>query len=205
MKFVSCTLWQRLPAWRLDCTPVPSVRDSRGFTLPEVLVTVTIFMVISAMAAATLTGAISMVRADGQARRLVGLFQLARETAIMRQRDVEVVFDEAGSRARLLLHDGGVATPIREVTLEYGVGFRQFAGMPDTPDTFGATAVIDFGGAPRLLFISDGSFVDDTDLPLNGTVFLGMAGKRETARAVTITGTTARARIYRWGGSWWEQ
>lgn len=181
------------------------MRDPRGFTLPEVLVTVTIFMVISAMAAATLQGAISMVRADGQAQRVIGLLQLARETAIQRQRDVELVFDAAAGRVRVLLHDGGAATAIREVTLEYGVGFRQFAGMPDTPDAFGATAMIDFGGAPRLLFISDGSFVDATDLPLNGTIFLGMAGRRETARAVTITGATARARMYRWGGSWWEQ
>ena len=181
------------------------MRTQRGFSLAELLVVVAIFMTISAMASALLMSSIAMVRADGQAQRLMGLFQLARETAIMRQRDVELVFDAAANRARLILLEQGLQTPIREVSLEYGVGFRRFGGVPDTPDGFGAGEAIDFDGAARLIFISDGSFVGADDLPVNGTVFLGMAGQRDTARAVTLTGATARARAYRWSGSGWGQ
>ena len=181
------------------------MRGERGVSLAEVLVVASIFMTISAMASALLMSSITMMRADGQAQRLIGLFQLARETAIMRQRDIELVFDAATHRATLVLHDNGVQTPLREVSLEYGVGFRQFGGVPDTPDTFGADDAIDFNGAARLIFISDGSFVGADDLPVNGTVFLGMAGRNETARAVTLSGSTARARVYRWSGAWWEQ
>ena len=181
------------------------MRNERGFSLAELLAVVAILMTMSAMASALLISSVAMTRADSQAHRLVGLFQLARETAIMRQRDIELVFDVPTNRARLILHDGGAQTPIREVSLEHGVAFRQFGGVPDTPDGFGATTAIDFGGAPRLIFISDGSFVGTDDLPLNGTVYLGMAGRPETARAVTVTGATARARMYRWSGTWWEQ
>jgi hypothetical protein len=181
------------------------MRNDRGFTLAEVLVVAAIFMTISAMGTAILMSSITMMRADSEAQRLIGLFQLARETAIMRQRDIELVFDLATNRARLVLHDGGVETPLREVSLEHGVSFHQFGGVPDTPDGFGAGDAIDFNGAARLIFISDGSFVGADDLPVNGTVFLGMPGRNETARAVTLTGATSRARVYRWSGAWWEQ
>ena len=181
------------------------MRNERGFTLAELLVVVAIFMTIAAMATALLMSSIVMMRADGEAQRLIGLFQLARETAIMRQRDIELTFDAAANRARLILLDNGAQIPLREISLEYGVAFRQFGGVPDTPDGFGADEAIDFDDAARLIFISDGSLVGADDLPVNGTVFLGIPGRNETARAVTITGATARARVYRWSGAWWEQ
>lgn len=187
------------------CTAPPAVRDDRGFTLNELLVTVGILVVVSAMAVATFASAIPMVRANGQAQRLIGLMQLARETAIMRQRDVELVIDPATRRTRLMVFDGGGATILREVIFEYDVSFQRFPGMGDTPDRFGDGGDIDFGGAARLLFISDGSLVDEDDLPVNGTMFFGITGQPPTARAITLTGTTARARYYAWSGSGWAE
>ena len=75
--------------------------------------------------------------------------------------------------------------------------------MTDTPDAFGADAPASLGGATRLFFISDGSLVDEDSLPVNGTIFLGTADRPASARAITITGTTARARRYRWMGTGW--
>jgi hypothetical protein len=53
------------------------------------------------------------------------------------------------------------------------------------------------------MFGPDGSFVDPTGVPVNGTVFLGVPGQVETARAVTVFGSTGRVRGYRWIGSAW--
>lgn len=177
------------------------VRSQRGFTLNEVVVTIAVFLTASAMAISPLMSAVTFYRADGQAQRVMGLLQLARETAIMRQRDVELVADPAARRLRLVLHDGGQQTLLREVSLEYGVQFRQFDGM-GAPEGLGDDGPIDFGGAPALLFISDGTLVGDDDLPVSGTIFLGIPGQPASARAVTINGATARARLYDWNNGW---
>ncbi len=175
--------------------------QERGFTLNEAVITIAIFLTASAMAVAPLMSAVTIYRADGQAQRVIGLLQLARETAIMRQRDVQLIADPGARRLRLVLHDDGVQTLLREVTLEQGVEFRQFDGM-GAPEGLGADGPIDFAGAPTLLFISDGSLVGDDDLPVSGTIFMGIPGQPVSARAVTINGTTARARLYDWNNGW---
>ena len=72
-------------------------------------------------------------------------------------------------------------------------------------DSFGNAAAVDFRGASRLFFLSDGTFVDLQGNPLNGSIFLGIPKHPETARAVTILGATGRVRAYRWTGSQWIQ
>ena len=177
------------------------LNHERGFTLNEVVVTIAIFLTASAIAVAPLMSAVTAFRADGQAQRVIGLLQLARETAIMRQRDVELVTDIAGRRLQLVLRDGGEETLLRELRLEQYVQFLQFDGM-GAPEGLGDDAPIDFGGAPALLFISDGTLVGDDDLPVSGTIFLGIPGQPASARAVTINGATARARLYDWNNGW---
>jgi hypothetical protein len=123
------------------------------------------------------------------------------------RREVEVRFDPDANTVTLLKLDGGVATPMERVLIEYGVQFKQFSGLGDTPDEFGASGPIDFGDSATLRFDADGSLVDETGLPANGTLFLGLGNQPLTARAITLTGTTARARLYRWkpsgsGGAW---
>lgn len=175
--------------------------NQRGFTLSEVVVTIAIFLTASAMAVAPLMSALTTYRADSQAQRVIGLLRVARETAITRQRDVELVVDIAARRLRLVLHEGGNETLMRELILESGVEFLQFAGM-GAPEGLGDAGPIDFSGAPTLLFISDGTLVADDDLPVSGTIFLGIPGQPISARAVTVSGTTARARLYDWNNGW---
>ena len=83
----------------------------------------------------------------------------------MRQRDVELVIDPAARRTRLLLFDGGAATTLREVDLRIRRQLQAVSGHRRHPDRFGDGGDIDFGGAAELLFISDGSLVDEDDLP----------------------------------------
>ena len=60
---------------------------------------------------------------------------------------------------------------------------------------------LDFGGATALLFTSEGTFVDQTGDPLNGTVFLSDPQRPNSLRAVTIFGPTALVRAWRWNGA----
>lgn len=171
----------------------------RGFTLMELQLALAVFLIVSAMSVAILQAALPSIRVDGQVGRVVGLLQSGRELAISRQRDIEVRFDPPSSAIDLVQIEGdGAEALLQRVVFEYGVTFRQLPGAGDTPDGFGADDLVDFGGAATLRFISDGTFVDGSSVPVNGTVFLGIDGRAETARAITLTGSTARARSYRW-------
>ena len=80
----------------------------------------------------------------------------------------------------------------------------QFAQVTkDTPDQFGNVAPVYFQGANALSFQSDGSLVDQGGIPRNGTLFIGLPGHPEVARAVTILGTTGLVQSYRWNGTDW--
>lgn len=172
--------------------------SQRGFTLTELLIGGALFVTISATAVALLGSAVPAVRTDGEVNRLVSVLQLARETAIARQRDVEVRINVGENSMLLVRHDEGVEVPVRQLSFEYGVAFQQFDGMGDTPEAYGNAGAVDFGGAVSMIFAPDGSFVAEDSVPLNGTLFLGVPGRPDTARAVTLTGTTARVRFYAW-------
>ena len=182
-----------------------TMNSQRGFTLMELMLTLAVFLIISTMSLALMGSAMPGIRANGQASRLIGLLQTAREMAIARQRDVELRFDVDQSTVQLVRHDNGVEVPVSMLIFEYNVKFTQFTGLGDTPEGYGSGAAIDFGGANPLLFTSDGSLVDGTGVPVSGTFYLGIESKPDSARAITVTGSTARARFYRFGaesGTW---
>jgi len=166
--------------------------------LTELLIAVAFFMIISAMGFALTGVAAPSIRTDGQVNRVIGLLQVARETAITRQRDVEVRIDLEGNSLTVLRHEDDDEVPMSLLVLEGGVQLMQFESLGDTPQAFGNDDAADFGGSATLIFSPDGSFVGDDDLPLDGTLFFGMPDRTETARAVTLTGTTGRPRLYRW-------
>jgi type II secretory pathway pseudopilin PulG len=182
-------------------------RVEAGFTMPEMLITLAFFMIVSGMATATVNAVVPSVRTDGQVSRVLGSLQQAREVSISSRRDVEIRVDTGASTLTVVRLDGGGAeTELRVLAFEYNVKFYKFNDMGDTPEGFGDGGVVDFGNSTQLIFTSDGSLIDETGVPVNGTIFLAIEGKRETARAVTVTGATARARLYKWSssGTGWE-
>jgi hypothetical protein len=81
--------------------------------------------------------------------------------------------------------------------------YRLTAGVSDTPDAFGATAAVAFGGPTTVYFQPDGSLTDAQTLPISGTVFLGDPTRPLSARAVTVLGPTGRVEAYRWDSRAW--
>jgi hypothetical protein len=55
------------------------------------------------------------------------------------------------------------------------------------------------------MFPSEGMFADANGDPVNATILLGIPNQTSTASAVTIIGTTATIRVWKWDGSKWVQ
>jgi hypothetical protein len=55
------------------------------------------------------------------------------------------------------------------------------------------------------MFTSEGTFVDANGDVLNGTLFLSIAGEKNSARAITVFGTTGLLRVWRWDGQKWTE
>jgi Tfp pilus assembly protein FimT len=185
------------------------VRKDLGFSMVELIVVIGIMMIIAAMALISISGALPAIRANAGLAQTVGAIREAREAAIAQRRNIQLSFPSANQIQLTRIDILGTAisgtTVINSITLENNMQFIQFAGVPDTPDAFGNTAAIDFGGTPTIMFMSDGTFVDASGAPLNGTVRLGRVNEPNTARAVTILGATGRIRGYKWNGTTWVE
>jgi hypothetical protein len=55
------------------------------------------------------------------------------------------------------------------------------------------------------MFTSDGTFVDANGDLLNGTITLSIPGQKNSSRAITVLGTTALIRAWRWDGKKWVE
>jgi prepilin-type N-terminal cleavage/methylation domain-containing protein len=185
-----------------------SPRSASGFTLIELQVAMALLVVLAGSSLMFTSGVLPAMRSDTQARRLVALLNYAREMANSSRRDIEVRFNLGQSTVQLIRRDAGREIPMETFVFEHGVQLRQFPGLGDTPEAYGAKSAVDFGNATTLLFDSEGGLIDETGLPANGTIFVGLPDTLQSARAISVTGTTGRPRLYRWhtdgagGGSW---
>jgi prepilin-type N-terminal cleavage/methylation domain-containing protein len=182
----------------------PIARDQRGFTLIEVMTTVFVMALLSGMTVVAIGSALTAARGDTTMAQVAGILRSGREAAITQGRTIEVRFEGTNriKLVRLDLPEG--ETVIGEVGLENGAKFRVDAQLPDTPDGFGNDEAIAFGDADSVRFLPNSSFADQNNVPINGTVFVGIPSDRNSARAVTVTGASARSQSYRWNGSEWE-
>jgi prepilin-type N-terminal cleavage/methylation domain-containing protein len=179
-------------------------RLQAGFSLVEALVVVGLIGVLTAIAVLVMPIAIQSATADSGATRVASALRIAREQAISQRRTVQVAFNAPNQIVVSRLEVPGPGTTVLSTTvLEDGIGFRLFAGVPDTPDAFGNATATAFGGAGTVAFSSEGTFMDQNGDPVNGTVFLGKEGQTLSARAVTIFGPTALVREWRWTGNQW--
>jgi prepilin-type N-terminal cleavage/methylation domain-containing protein len=186
-----------------------------GYSLVELLVAVAIFACLAAGAVLTSSAAIQAARSDGALNNVVKELRDARELAIAERRNIVVRFIAPNqvevSRYNVVGTTEDRAHPevLQTVTLEGRLQFLLPAGGVTRPENFGdpnpVAGALDFGGATALIFTSEGSFVDQTGDPLDGTVFMHDPNVANSLRAVTIFGPTALVRAWRWNGSTWNE
>ena len=185
--------------------PVTQVSRQAGFSMVELAGTLLLAGILAGLAIVNLNGIAPGTDANAALNETVAQLRKGRETAIAQRRNIELKF--LGTNQIQLVRDEVPAgtTILSTITLDSKMQFMLFNGVPDTPDLFGKTNAVSFGGANSLIFQSNGVLVDGSANPLNGSVFLGQANHPETARAVTVLGSTGRVRGYRWTGSTWIQ
>ena len=181
------------------------VGDESGFSLPEVLTVVALIGVLFGITIIAFQAAQTTIQGDSNLRIVERQMKLARDTAVAQRRSVEVQFVPPNQLFVIRRDLPAGTTLLQSAVLENNTTFTRFAGVPDTPDAFGGGGAINLGGAAQVMFTSDGMFVDGAGTPVNGTIYIGQAGKNVTQRAVTVFGSTARIRTYRWNGSQWGQ
>ena len=180
-------------------------RKAAGFSALELTTGITVLALVAGFAVVSMEAARPGIQANAALDQLLGQLRAARESAISQHRNCEIIFAPPDQiRLRRLNVPSGF-TDLPPVSLGNAVQFMLFAGLPDTPEGFGNARAVHFGNRPTLTLLSDGRFVDSAGAPLNGTLFLGIPGRPETARAVTMRGATGQLTAYHWTGSTWEE
>ena len=195
--------------------------SSQGFSLVELLIAVAVIVIMSGMAYFQLQTPLMGARSDAAMREVMDQLRQAREYSIVNRRYVQVTFPPSSigqpqvqitqKNSLTKTENAGSDVVLSTVPLQTPLIFTLVTGMADTPDGFGNAYAIEFEGLNGLptagmMFQSDGELVDAaTYLPISGTVFLGVAGKTASARAITVLGTTGRVRGWRSTGTAWVQ
>ena len=181
-----------------------NILGNQGFGIVEVLIVATIACILASWAAIQAGPIMSGMKANKAMYQTIAQLRRGRNLAIAQRRNIQLQFSD-DFRIQLVRNEiPNGTTPIGTSSLENYFRFTQFDDITDdTPDHFGNASKLDFQNAVSMTFQSDGTLVNEAGNPINGTIFLGLPDHSETARAVTILGSTGRIRGYRWTGSEW--
>ena len=183
--------------------------NAAGFSMIELVVTVGIVSALMSVAILVMPGALKQARADGSVSEALNALRLARDRAVGERRNMAVVLTTPDHievvRQEL---NGNPNTTVIDVYLENGQKFQYFTVTGDTLDGFGLTnKPLAFGATQGtvepIMFTSEGTLINGSGDPTNGTIFLGTPNDPSSARAVTIFGATGLLRVWKWNGAKW--
>jgi prepilin-type N-terminal cleavage/methylation domain-containing protein len=179
-------------------------QGERGFSLIEALVAMAIILIGASVAVVQLRSSMAVVDADKAINLVSSQLRYARQIAVDQRRNVFVEFVGNDQVRISRIEPDTTTTVMADVSLPVGFRFGKPSGVGDTPDAFGDATPVYFNMNTNGIFQSDGSFVDNAGLPANGTVFT-MLSNNGSARALTLTGSTGRTRIYWLQGTNWTE
>jgi prepilin-type N-terminal cleavage/methylation domain-containing protein len=200
-----------------ELTGAKKLRDSSGYSLPELLMVLAISGVLASVAAFQVGNSLQSSKGESAMRVVIAQLNAARELAVAQRRIMLVNFldpgvgtcDAIAACVQIVRQElvAGTTTVLSTVPFEGGAQFNLIAAVTtDTPDGFGMTTAKYFGGVTTGYgFNTDGSFIDTaTGNPINGTLFLSTPNTTLSLRSVTVLGATGRVRAYRWDSRNWK-
>lgn len=200
-----------------------------GFSLLEMLITITISLILTGVAVMTLQPILQKEHVNNAYNSTLTALHRAHDQAAADMRIYEVAFAPPvagtnGGTITVTQFNAVTPTTLFTAVLPADVTFHVEPGVPTsntvaptTPDSFGtAASFFDFdqppsgaGGGTTIYFYPDGSAQDGNGNINNGVVYLGMPGQLNSQRAISLWGYTGRIRGWRLSqvaGAWtWSQ
>lgn len=182
---------------------------ARGFSLVELLIVIAVIAILAGVGVGVTPTIIAFTKGDSANQQVAKFLKEAREASITRHRNVEVRFLVGEIQSAIVNVPGPGTTVLATMPFEGGLDYQQFSGVPDTPDLF-STATAGPIQPPSaatgpVMFTTEGSFVDVNGDSINLTLFFAIHQQPGTATAITILGTTAAVRTWRWDLTQWQE
>jgi len=206
---------------------VQSRNRETGFSAIELVIVVAIIMILAGFTVIQTKSTTNNSRANAAMGNVVTQLRQARQMAITMRRNVLVTFTPPNQmQLAVQTLPGEAPAPVFKPILlndgaAGGLQFYVFPTIKDTPMNFGNSQAINFvtstGGTSGLsvMFSTSGSFVGTTattnfaavgnNNQINASIFVGIPGVQNTARAVTVLGGTGRVRSFYWDGTNWNE
>jgi prepilin-type N-terminal cleavage/methylation domain-containing protein len=185
--------------------------SAAGMTLIELIMVVGIIGVALSFAMGITAYAVRQARADGAHAAAGAAIELARTRSVSERRDFQLEFVGNNRIQVKRIEPDATTTLIYDTFLENGQQFYKFTDGPtamnNTPDIFplvSSTSAINFGSTTAR-FTSDGSLIDASGDVMNGTLFIAAPPDKQTARAITVFGSTGLIHSWKWNGSAWVE
>jgi prepilin-type N-terminal cleavage/methylation domain-containing protein len=174
-----------------------------GFSIIELVIVLIMVSLIAGMAVPRLN--YEKFRADAAMRTVRTIMQGAQRSAIMRQTNVVVGFDEPGKQIQILedtdndcVLDSGERLSKRP--LEEGTQFKP-PPLPfgaSAPNGVNGTALCTMNGLPAIQFLRDGATSTDLEVYVTSS-----RGSKTDFRLILVTQASGRSDAYRFDGSAW--
>jgi prepilin-type N-terminal cleavage/methylation domain-containing protein len=182
--------------------------NMRGFSIIEMMIVVVIALIASGIAFMSVGPIINQAHVTNAYSITLGALRTAREQAVGTRRVYIVAFNNTVTPNTVSITQGNTGAVIATYALPTDTSFVVQSVFPNPgPDSFGAGNVavdLDQGvvGASAtdttsVYFYPDGSAQDSNQNTNNGVIYIGRAGDKSTARAITIWGATGRLRGWR--------
>jgi len=197
-------------------------RQTRGFSLIEMMAVISIVFIVSAFAMISLQPVLKFGRVTNAYNQSLMAIRQTRDLSVAQRQTYYVTFTHnAVPPDTITITQGATGAVINTYQLPIDISFTALSGIPTaagtTPDGFGlGAAAIDFdqgvsGGVKNVIyFYPDGSGQDVSGNVNNGVLYVARTGDLYSSHAITVWGATGRMRGWRLlqnssGKAFWRQ